>query len=71
MGYAIKKEKERKKIGEVFYVQYFLSSLLPGCVFLIFSPFFFFLFCFSFGFVWFLGGGLKMEKKRKEKTPSA
>lgn len=45
MGYAIKKEKERKKIGDgekkVFYVQYFLSSLLPSCVFLIFSPFFF------------------------------
>lgn len=51
MGYAIKKEKERKKIGEVFYVQYFLSSLLPGCVFLIFSPFF--LFCFVFLLVLF------------------
>lgn len=64
MGYAIKKEKERKKgDGEkkVFYVQYFLSSLLPGCVFFIFSPF-------LFGFSWFFLG-TKDEKNGRKRHP--
>lgn len=59
MGYAIKKEKERKKgDGEkkVFYVQYFLSSLLPGCV-PYFLPIFFLLFLAFFG-----------DKRFKKKT---
>lgn len=56
-----KKRREKKGDGEkkVFYVQYFLSSLLPGCVFLIFSPF---SFCFFLIF-W----GQKILKKMEGK----
>lgn len=58
-----KRREEKKGDGEkkVFYVQYFLSSLLPGCVFFIFSPFSFWF------FLIFLG--TKDEKNGRKRHP--
>lgn len=70
MGYAIKKEKEEGGKGEkkVFYVQYFLLSLLPVCAFRFFFLSFFAVFFLSL--IFFVWNKRKKMEGEEKKRPS-